>query len=161
MCPSGRNSLRETGGTLDFRQAFDVLDTDQDGKISEDDLRSFYSGFNTTEEEIGSMIAIADSNKDGFVEFDEFANVLGRHKTTSPPGNGLMEEVFRIMDRDGDGKVGFHDLTSYMNWAGFATTDEDIKAMIQMGGGDEKDGVSYEGLLKILALDFHGATGYL
>ncbi|KAF8394686.1 hypothetical protein HHK36_020903 [Tetracentron sinense] len=153
MCPSGTTPRREPAGRLDIRPAFDVLDTDRDGKISQDDLRTFYAGSKTatTEEDMGSMIKAADSNKDGFVEFEEFERVLDCRKSYS--GNGVMEDVFRVMDKDGDGKVGFDDLRSYMNWARFSATDEDIIAMIRLGGGDEKEGVCFEGLLKILAVD--------
>ncbi|THG00823.1 hypothetical protein TEA_016885 [Camellia sinensis var. sinensis] len=50
MCPTGTtaSTLRPdttASGTAEFRSAFDVLDVDNDGKISRDDLRNFYSGF--------------------------------------------------------------------------------------------------------------------
>lgn len=156
MCPSGRTLTSETPSNLgsDFRSAFEVLDADRDGKISRDDLRVFYSGFSSAgadESVIGSMIKVADSNDDGFVEYDEFERVLGCDKKSF--SGGLMEEVFKVMDKDGDGKLSHDDLKSYMNSAGFPATDEDITAMIVMGGGDEKEGVSYQGLLKILAVD--------
>jgi calmodulin len=57
------------------------------------------------------------------------------------------------MDRDGDGKLSHEDLKSYMNWAGFAATDEEINAMIKFGGGDQNGGVSFDGLIRILSLD--------
>eukprot|EP00262_Sarcandra_glabra_P001440 TRINITY_DN1153_c0_g1_i4.p1 TRINITY_DN1153_c0_g1~~TRINITY_DN1153_c0_g1_i4.p1 ORF type:complete len:159 (-),score=22.10 TRINITY_DN1153_c0_g1_i4:255-731(-) len=155
MCPSGRHPRSEIAAISDFRPAFDVLDANRDGKISLDDLRTFYTGLSgaiADEEEIDTMISVADSNKDGFVEFEEFETVLGSRKSSSSE-NEAMREAFKVMDRDGDGKVGFDDLKSYMNWAGFSATDEDIKAMIKMGGGHEKDGVCFEGLLKILSVD--------
>ena len=99
---------------------------------------------------IGTMISVADTNKDGFVEYDEFERVLD-----GGGGAGVMEDVFKVMDRDGDGKLGLEDLKSYMSWAGFSATEEDIKAMIRLGGGDETRGVSYDGLLKILAADYY------
>lgn len=157
MCPSGRTLTAETpSSTLgsDFRPAFDVLDNDRDGKISGDDLRAFYSGFSSSgadESVIRSMMTVADSNEDGFVEYDEFERVLGCQKSS---GGRLMEEVFKVMDKDGDGKLSHADLKSYMNSAGCPSSDEDIKAMIVMGGGDGKEGVSYQGLLKILAVDY-------
>ncbi|MCL7038107.1 hypothetical protein MKW94_010544 [Papaver nudicaule] len=162
MCPSNVNSRpkSETVSESDFRPAFDVLDTDRDGKISVDDLKTFYSGFHRTasDEEISSMISIADSNKNGFVEIDEFEKVVmggngmnSRNPSTSSSAS-LMNEVFKIMDKDGDGKVGFEDLKDYMKCAGLFTSDDDIKAMIKLGGGDETQGVSFEGLLDILAV---------
>lgn len=153
MCPSGRYPRPETSETSDFRPAFEVLDTDGDGKISVHDLRTFYGGVadaNATEEDISSMISVADSNNNGVVEFDEFERVLGCRRSST--GNGAMEDLFRVMDRDGDGKVGFDDLKSCLSFAGFSMSDEDIKAMIRMGGGDE-DAVCYDGLTKILTVD--------
>ncbi|KAI3993416.1 hypothetical protein MKX01_010159 [Papaver californicum] len=158
MCPSNVNSRQsETVSESDFRPAFDVLDTDRDGKISVNDLKSFYSGFqrSASDEEISSMISIADSNKNGFVVIDEFEKVVmgGNGKNSGNPSSAsLMNEVFKIIDRDGDGKVGFEDLKDYMNCAGLFTSDDDIKAMIKLGGDDENEGVSFEGLLDILAV---------
>lgn len=162
MCPSNVNSRQsETVSESDFRPAFDVLDTDRDGKISVNDLKSFYSGFQRTasDEEISSMISIADSNKNGFVEIDEFEKVVmggngknSRNPSSSTSSASLMNDVFKIMDKDGDGKLGFEDLKDYMKCAGLFTSDDDIKAMIKLGGGDENEGVSFEGLLDILAV---------
>ncbi|KAJ4974535.1 hypothetical protein NE237_007709 [Protea cynaroides] len=37
--------------------------------------------------------------------------------------NWVMQDMFRIMDRDGNGKVGIDDLTNYMSWVGFQASD--------------------------------------
>ncbi|MED6130379.1 hypothetical protein PIB30_000275 [Stylosanthes scabra] len=161
MCPSGR-SLRPTASS-DFRPAFDILDADHDGKISRDDLRAFYSSVYGRGEDdvIGAMMTVADTNKDGFVEYGEFERVLSAVGNTErsgiaprPAGCGAMEDVFRVMDRDGDGKLSHRDLKVYMESAGFSASDDDIAAMIKFGGGDENGGVTFDGLLRILALDF-------
>lgn len=158
MCPTG--SILENGTkatpSSNLRSAFDVLDADGDGKISHDDLRTFYGG-SSEEDVIGSMISLADSNKNGFVEYEEFERVLnGRkgEKNGRNAGLNVMEDAFRVMDKDGDGKVGHEDLKSYLNWAGFEARDEDVKAMIKLAGGDDSNngGVTFEGLLKILSV---------
>ncbi|KAL1334950.1 hypothetical protein HN51_063888 [Arachis hypogaea] len=159
MCPSGR-SLRTTASS-GFRPAFDILDADHDGKISREDLRAFYSSVYGRGEDdvIGAMMTVADTNKDGFVEYEEFERVLSavgnteRCGTSRPVGCGAIEDVFRVMDRDGDGKLSHRDLKVYMESAGFSATDDDIAAMIQFGGGDQNGGVTFDGLLRILALD--------
>lgn len=157
MCPTGTSFQNDTKtvSNSNLRSAFDVLDVDGDGKISYDDLRAFYWGFSgpesSSEDVIGSMISVADSNKNGYVEYEEFEKVLnGRNGKNGRIG--VMEDAFRVMDKDGDGKVGHEDLKSYLNWAGFEARDEDVKAMIRLGGGNENGGVTFEGLLKILAV---------
>ncbi|KAL2470262.1 Ca2+-binding protein 1 [Abeliophyllum distichum] len=153
MCPTGTALHRsETTGKPNLRSAFDVLDADSDGKISHDDLRALYGEFSGTgesnEDVIKSMISTADFNKDGYVEFEEFEKVLnGRNGRW-----GVMEDAFRVMDTDGDGKVGREDLKSYLKRAGFEARDEDVEAMIRLAGGDGNDGVTFQGLLKVLAV---------
>ncbi|XP_044485433.1 calcium-binding protein CP1 [Mangifera indica] len=161
MCPTGASLKPKDMATTtckDFKLAFDVLDVDHDGKISCEDLKMFYAryGKNSSgdDEAIKAMISAADFNKDGYIEYDEFERVLTYGGKRHGGGcGGVMEEVFRIMDKDGDGRLSVNDLKSYMKRAGFNASDEDIKAMIKVGGGDEFEGVSFDGLLKILAVD--------
>ncbi|GFQ06223.1 squidulin [Phtheirospermum japonicum] len=147
MCPTGTALQNNTKSTQNpnLRSAFQVLDADGDGKISYDDLRASYGGFSGPggfdEDVIGSMISLADSNKNGFVEYEEFERVLnGKKRGNNGRAGGAMEDAFRVMDKDGDGKVGHEDLKSYLSWAGFEAHDEDVKAMIRLGGGDEDGG---------------------
>ncbi|KAL8157911.1 calcium-binding protein CP1 [Apium graveolens] len=154
MCPTGSTTISTTKKP-GLRSAFEVLDVDHDGKISRDDLSTFYghklSSSAGEDDAIGSMMTVADSNKNGYVEFDEFEKVLaGDRQRSNGKRNGVMEEVFRVMDRDGDGKVGHEDLKSYLRLTGFEASDDDIKAMIRLGGGD--DGVNFDGLCKILSV---------
>ncbi|MQL82155.1 hypothetical protein Taro_014621 [Colocasia esculenta] len=106
----------EARGSL--RPAFDVLDVDHNGRIGRDDLKAFYSGGGSEDEAIGSMIAAADADRDGYVAFEEFEWVVLRGGGGGDSGGGgMMEEVFWVMDRDGDRRVGFADLRGYMDWA--------------------------------------------
>ncbi|CAN1195097.1 Calcium-binding protein CP1 [Linum perenne] len=101
------------------------------------------------------MISLADSDKDGFVQFEDFERVLGggsSSSATSSNAQGIMVEVFNAMDTDGDGKLSHGDLKSYMKLAGFDASDDEIRSMIRLGG-EENDSVSFEGLLRILAVE--------
>nr|AZL94085.1 calmodulin-like protein 11 [Carica papaya] len=159
MCPSDRILRPAAAARSDFRSAFDVIDADHDGKISGDDLRMFYVGYygggsGDVDDLIGTMMKVADSNKNGFVEYDEFESVLKGHNGIScGGGGGLMEDMFKVMDKDGDGRLSHQDLKSYMELAGFPASDEDISAMIRLAGGDDKEGVSLDGLLKRSMVD--------
>ncbi|KAJ4817126.1 Calmodulin [Rhynchospora pubera] len=151
MCPSRRDpttTLAEL--SPDLRPAFDVLDSDHDGRISLTDLKRFYSDLATpapiSDEEIAVMISTADADQNGFVDFDEFESVLTQRKRE----NGSLMEVFRLMDRDGDGKVGFEDLKAHLQMVGMRVGDEEVKAMIEMAGGALNGGVTFDGFENLL-----------
>jgi calmodulin len=160
MCPGGRYAgldlLPAGAGAGDLRPAFDVLDADHDGRISRDDLKSFYAtsagGERFDDDDIAAMIAAADADLDGFVQYHEFEGLLGRAAAAKAVPSA-MEDAFRLMDRDGDGKVGFEDLKAYLGWAGMPVADEEVKAMISVAG-DGDGGVGLEALARILAVDF-------
>ncbi|KAJ0969432.1 hypothetical protein J5N97_022309 [Dioscorea zingiberensis] len=86
MCPSDRSVRLEAS---EFRSAFDVLDADQDGRISRDDLKAFYSAFPsaTTDDKIHSMISAADADLDDFFEFHEFERILDAAKPAAWSGS--------------------------------------------------------------------------
>ncbi|KAI9122879.1 hypothetical protein K1719_005768 [Acacia pycnantha] len=166
MCPSGRSlsppsasSSSAAGSASDssFRPAFDVLDCDRDGKISRDDLRAFYAGRDAADVDddlIGTMMVVADTNKDGFVEYDEFERVVlggsGKKNGSMSSATSFLKEMFKVMDKDGDGQLSHRDLKSFMEMAGLAISDEDIDAMIILAGGNGNGGVTFEGLHGIL-----------
>uniref|UniRef100_A0A0A9V6L5 Uncharacterized protein n=1 Tax=Arundo donax TaxID=35708 RepID=A0A0A9V6L5_ARUDO len=169
MCPTGRylgldlSAVAGAGG--DLRPAFDVLDADCDGRISREDLKSFYAAAGATgerfdDDDLAAMIAAADADRDGFVQYDEFERLLGRATAAAAGAAGCrsaMEDAFRLMDRDGDGKVGFEDLKAYLGWAGMPAADEEVRAMIRVaGGGDGDGGVGIEALARVLAVDLEG-----
>uniref|UniRef100_A0A0A9H4F4 EF-hand domain-containing protein n=1 Tax=Arundo donax TaxID=35708 RepID=A0A0A9H4F4_ARUDO len=171
MCPTGTylgldlSAVAGAGAGGDLRPAFDVLDADRDGRISREDLKSFYAAAGATgerfdDDDLAAMIAAADADHDGFVQYDEFEHLLGRATAAAAGGAGCrsaMEDAFRLMDRDGDSKVGFEDLKAYLGWAGMPAADEEVRAMIHVaGGGDSDGGVGIEALARVLAVDLEG-----
>ncbi|XP_071692674.1 calcium-binding protein CP1-like [Rutidosis leptorrhynchoides] len=150
MCPTDTsNSLFPARNINNLRSAFDVLDVDHDGKISREDLKTPYT--DVDDDVIVTMMTVADSNKNSYVEYDEFEKVV--LKRDNGRSNGVMDDVFNSIDGDGDGKVGYEDLRSYLNAAELEVNDDEIKAMIRLGGCDsDSDGVTFDEFLKILAI---------
>jgi len=169
MCPGGKYAgldLPNGAAAGDLRPAFDVLDADRDGRISREDLKSFYANAGGAakerfdDDDIAAMIAAADADLDGFVQYDEFEGLLGRAAAAGAGGgyrSSAMDDAFRLMDRDGDGKVGFEDLKAYLRWAGMQVADDEIRAMISVAG-DGDGGVGLEALARILAVDFEATV---
>ncbi|KAI4300854.1 hypothetical protein L6164_034184 [Bauhinia variegata] len=67
----------------DLREAFDVFDTDQDGKISAEELLRVFKAIGDercTLEECRRMIESVDRNEDGFVCFEDFSRMMELHR---------------------------------------------------------------------------------
>ena len=62
----------------EFREAFEVMDTDGDGNISADDLKKVMEqlGCNLGKEDLEEMIKVADKNGSGKVNLDEFLSIM-------------------------------------------------------------------------------------
>ena len=58
--------------------AFDVFDTDKDGKISEKDLKKVMDslGESLSDDEIKELFKMSDMDKDGYINFSEFSKMM-------------------------------------------------------------------------------------
>ena len=61
-----------------MRKAFNVMDTDGDGKISGEDLQKILVrlGINVGDGEVEEMIRVADKSGSGLVNMEEFLGIL-------------------------------------------------------------------------------------
>ena len=58
----------------ELKKAFEVMDANNDGVVTKEELRTLLKGLGeeVTDEVVDEMIAIADENGDGKVDFQEF-----------------------------------------------------------------------------------------
>ncbi|CAM0949060.1 unnamed protein product [Alopecurus aequalis] len=77
---SRQREAADADGSADeeLREAFGVFDRDHDGHISKEELRHVMIslGEKLTDEEVEGMIAEADLDGDGLVNFDEFVRMM-------------------------------------------------------------------------------------
>jgi Ca2+-binding EF-hand superfamily protein len=66
----------------DCEKAFDIWDSDHDGRITVEQVRSVFQRLpeRPTEDEISELIDIADSDRDGMINFDDLMNMLDSYK---------------------------------------------------------------------------------
>jgi Ca2+-binding EF-hand superfamily protein len=62
----------------EIMQCFQFFDKDHDGRISQNELEQVMRMFNThlSQKEIKEMMFTADINRDGFIDYDEFKQLL-------------------------------------------------------------------------------------
>lgn len=63
---------------IEARQAFDLCDTNADGRIDKNELKMYFGkvGIPISDKEVDNMMHIADSDGSGYVEFEEFVTMM-------------------------------------------------------------------------------------
>ena len=70
--------IRETTQEEELRARFQMFDRDGNGLIDRDELKLVMQelGEKLSEEDIDEMIEEADTNNDGFIDYEEFAHYM-------------------------------------------------------------------------------------
>jgi len=129
------NGLHEMG-IDDLKKAFELFDTNHDGKIDGDELTAVLRtlGLEYSQVDVDEMIKKADTNSNGVVEYDEFMVMMQRFSQQPPELASLDEktlEAFRVFDLDGNGFIDKHELKHVMKRLGENLSDADVDAMFQ------------------------------
>jgi Ca2+-binding EF-hand superfamily protein len=64
--------------TTELREVFDLVDVDRSGSISAAELERLLKmlAIKSTKQEVDTMIAEVDSNRNGTIDFDEFVSIM-------------------------------------------------------------------------------------
>ena len=85
----------------EFREVFNLVDTDRGGSISSDELGRLMEtlGIKTSKEELDLMISEIDENGNGDIDFDEFVLVMSR-KVQADYTGAEVKAAFRLFVRE-------------------------------------------------------------
>ncbi|KAL6846272.1 hypothetical protein ACP4OV_023720 [Aristida adscensionis] len=100
----------------------------QSGRISRKDLQGVLErlGKANAGGEARRMICVADRNRDGFVDLEEFMEV---HKNGVPLGD--IRRAFFVFDRDCDGKISAEEVMAVLRRLGDDCGVEDCRRMVR------------------------------
>ncbi|KAF3786019.1 Calmodulin-like protein 1 [Nymphaea thermarum] len=120
----------------EMRRVFAKFDANKDGKLSAEELGRMLKalGRDNSQAEVMSMMKVADTDNDGFIDFNEFMAVVGK-------GGGVkesdMQSAFHVFDVDGDGKISGEEVFQVLKRLGERCSLEECKRMVK---GVDKDG---------------------
>ncbi|CAF3297356.1 unnamed protein product [Rotaria socialis] len=130
-----------------LKEAFSLFDRLGGGVISIQDLafviRSI--GYQTTPSELESMIREVDRDGDGLIDFDEFKQMMISNDDSRFEmfNDELLNEAFRIFDKDGNGFISEMEIRSVMSNLGEKLTDDELNDMIREADLDGNRQVDY------------------
>ena len=111
----------------EIKQAFDLFDTSGSGTIESKELKVALRalGFEPKKEEIRKMIADADRDGSGVIDFPEFLDMMTQKMAERDPREEMLK-AFRLFDDDETGKISFKNLKRVAKELGENMTDDEI-----------------------------------
>ncbi|KAL3531036.1 hypothetical protein ACH5RR_010358 [Cinchona calisaya] len=131
----------------ELRRIFQMFDRNGDGKITKKELSDSLKnlGIYIPEKEVMQMIDKIDTNRDGYIDIDEFGTLYQTIMDERDEEED-MREAFNVFDQNGDGFITVEELRSVLSSLGLKQerTLEDCKLMIKKVDVDGDGMVNYK-----------------
>ena len=118
-----------------YREIFNHLDQDQDGKITHGDLKRALNdaGWGLSDAEVQMIVDKADKDKSGFITWEEFLKVA-EGRPIKRRIEAALRRMFRAMDTDNTGYITATNLRTMLVEVGASDSmsDAELDAIIKM-----------------------------
>ncbi|KAE8724169.1 putative calcium-binding protein CML17 [Hibiscus syriacus] len=129
-------------------EIFRSFDRNNDGSLTQLELGSLLRslGLEPSSDQVEALIQKADTNNNGLVEFSEFVSLVAPEMLSekSPYGEQQLRQLFKMLDRDGNGYITAAELAHSMAKLGHALTAEELTGMIKEADTDGDGMISFE-----------------
>nr|AGM20664.1 CDPK [Populus tomentosa] len=135
-----------------IRDMFALMDTDNDGKVTYEELRTGLRkvGSQLAEPEIKMLMEVADVDGNGVLDYGEFVAVTIHLQKME--NDEHFRRAFMFFDKDGNGYIELDELREALADE-YGETDDDVLNDIMREVDTDKDGcISYESLLQFVYL---------
>ncbi|XP_020614528.1 calmodulin-like [Orbicella faveolata] len=146
-----KNSKLTPDQIREIKEAFHVFDNNGDGCITATELKKLVTslGYNITEAELMDMMNQIDSDGNGAIDFPEFLALMTKNLEDCDPED-ILQESFKVFDRDGSGFIGVSELDRVFKLLGQEFKDYEIEAMIKAADADGDGLVGYDDFMKMM-----------
>ncbi|CAF0977395.1 unnamed protein product [Adineta ricciae] len=134
-----------TNQLQELRQAFDLFDSDCSGGISIIELKQALSalGVSINDQEARQMFLAIDADKNGRIEFGEFAEIVADFYFKKHSRAEILE-AFRRFDHNRDGFIEADELQNILSQLGRSFSKDEIRLMIEKVDRDGNGKISIE-----------------
>ncbi|XP_060558691.1 squidulin-like [Ruditapes philippinarum] len=145
-------AMRVTGETLTKKQVrvlkdtFRLIDCNSDGRISESELKRACSkmGIFLTKDELAEIIAEADIDGSGYIEYNEFERLVGHQLIIANYKNKQLKDAFSKFDKDGDGYITATEIKAAFGESGVYLDDEEVAELVAEADENGDGVISFE-----------------
>ncbi|XP_067682711.1 uncharacterized protein [Haliotis asinina] len=137
----------------EYQEAFSLFDKDGDGTITTvelgDVIRSL--GGEVTESQLAEIVKEVDTNKNGRIEFSEFAAMMANAVDEKQSDSEILR-AFKVFDKDNNGYISRSELRQVMvSLEGQKITEQEINEMIKEADLDGDGRINYEEFVRMIA----------
>lgn len=154
MCPSALTVISRLRGKYsninEVKKAFLAIDVDRDGLLSKQEMNGC-GKFNT--QEVEAIYILGDLNGDGELDLEEFVSLLcptagmALSRLTRNVNNmGDAQQLFRILDKDGDGNISMEEMRA----CGNKFNAQEIEAIFAIGDVDNDGAISLNEFVAVM-----------
>ncbi|XP_049546104.1 calcium-binding protein E63-1 isoform X2 [Anopheles darlingi] len=155
-----------------LRTAFDLLDRDQDGHVTPEELQFMLRnlGIHVRDELIDDLLREASRTGSGLIDETEFlqwvariqalkddSNTSSSSSSSNNPAQSADDDLtqdlvaaFRVFDRDGNGYITRDELKSAMDMIGENVTEYQLNEMLELADADKDGRINYEEFARLL-----------
>jgi len=119
---------------------------DGDGTISVPELRTVMAnlGRDISDRELNEIIASADKDRNGTIDFEEFLDLMEHQAERSSSDEELLA-AFQVFDRDGSGNISLAELSDVMRSLGETLTKTELKEMMREADENGDGEINFQG----------------
>jgi calcium-binding protein CML len=147
-----RNGLTENE-IWEIKELFDQFDADGSGTISVQELRQAFAGMGINDNAfLYSILSEFDKDKSGFLDLDEFVNMMVGSNQDSDSRDDIRKVYSMIVGDDGQryGKIQLQHLRKIAKELNEHMTDEELLDMIGKADNDKDGAVDFEEFYQIV-----------
>lgn len=137
---------------LEFKRAFDYLDTDKDNHISPLEIKESFQSLGILQlngdNVIYQVLNELDTDNSGGVDFDEFFNFI-TSKVSEKDSKVSIQNVYKFFDADDSGRITWNELKKVAQYLGEDMTDKEIQEMFNKADLDHDGFVDAEDFYNI------------
>ncbi|KAM7198708.1 hypothetical protein V8F20_006023 [Naviculisporaceae sp. PSN 640] len=134
-----------------FKEVFDVFDKDGTGDITAEELGHVMKelGLNPSKTELQDLLAEADENNDGVINFEEFLNLMSQRVGDTDTEQELIS-AFKVFDKDGSGTISTEELRDVLRSLGENLTDAELDEMVKLADKNGDGHIDYHEFAQIM-----------
>jgi Ca2+-binding protein (EF-Hand superfamily) len=138
----------------ELKTAFDFFDKNKDGRISYKELAEIISslGDPVSERDVRECILEVDLNGDGYVDFEEFVNMMTKKPVDEIEMMMELRKTFRLFDKNGDGQISVQELRESLWSLGEEISEEEAREMIQEADVDGDGYINFEEFARVMVI---------